>query len=157
VDGHYQRADRYVAEFQQYAFDLQNSDGSWNPNFFAARGPGRDASGMLRSSGHILEWLVFCLPDSKLEDPRVVKSVGYVAGLLAEPYSRWNAAASTPREIDSVMHALHALRIYDRRVFKTYEPDEPDNGADSGTKTARLRSAPGTSRSSSNPAAPPRR
>nr|AHC53914.1 hypothetical protein [uncultured bacterium] len=124
MDGQYRRAEKYVRDLQEYALGLANADGSWHPGFFAARGTTRDNPGQLRSTGHLLEWLAFSLPEEKLEDPRVVRSVTYVATLLAEPYARWNVTASTPREIDSVMHAVCALRIYDRRAFKSFEPVE---------------------------------
>ncbi len=122
LEGPYRRAQNYVAEFQDFAFTLQNREGGWHPGFFALRGSSRDAAGNLRSTGHVLEWLAFSLPEDRLSDPRVVRSVGYVADLLGgESYAGWHAA-TTPREIDSVAHALHALRLYDRRTFEPFDP-----------------------------------
>lgn len=127
IDGQWKRAEKYVADFQQYAMELQNGDGSWHPNFFAARGAARDPSGTLRSTGHILEWLVFSLPAERLNDPRVVRSVSYLTGSLSESYGRWNVTATSPNEVDSVAHALHALRLYDKRYFKQFEPEATDD------------------------------
>jgi len=122
LEGPYRRAQKYVAEFQDFAFSLQNREGGWHPGFFALRGTSRDVPGLLRSTGHVLEWLAFSLPEDRLSDPRVVKSVSYVADLLGgESYAGWSAATTTPREIDSVAHALHALRIYDRRAFEPFD------------------------------------
>ena len=125
IEGAFAQAQKYVADFHQHAFRLQNPDGSWHPQFFAFQGTGRDASEKLRATGRILEWLVSSLADDRLNDPKVLKSVTCVTGLLAESYSGWNATASTPREIASVGHALHALRVYDQRVFGPSDPAEP--------------------------------
>jgi hypothetical protein len=136
LDGQYRRAEKYVADFQQYALGLENADGSWHPGFFASKGTSRDASGLLRSTGHILEWLVFSLPGDQLKDPRVVKSVGYVTSLLEESYARWNATATTAREVDSVGHALHALQTYDKRIFKPHDPAESESSKPAEAKTS---------------------
>jgi hypothetical protein len=140
LDGPYGQAQKYVAQFRDHAFKLQNADGSWHPGFFAFKGSGRDVPGQLRSTGHILQWLVYSLPEDRLDDPKVVKSVTYVTGLLTDSYSRWNATATTPREIDSVAHALHALRIYDRRAFRPLDPVAPpaaEKAAPGEAKTSR--------------------
>ncbi len=121
LEGEFARAEKYIAQYQGYALSLQNSDGTWHPTFFAAKGAGNDAWGTLRSTGYIVEWLAFSLPEGRLEEPQVVKSVAWLTSLLESYASRWNAAASTPRDVESVGHALHALRIYDRRVFKPGE------------------------------------
>jgi hypothetical protein len=122
IEGVFAQAQKYVADFHQHAFRLQNSDGSWHPQFFAFQGTGRDASEKLRATGRILEWLAFSLPDDRLNDPKLLKSVVCVTGLLAESYANWNATATTPLEIASVGHALHALRVYDQRVFRPSDP-----------------------------------
>ena len=137
LEGPYRRAQKHVAEFHDFAFSLQNREGGWHPSFFALRGTSRDVPGLLRSTGHVLEWLAFSLPEDRLGDPRVVKSVGYVADLLGESYGSWNAAATTPREIDSVAHALHALRIYDRRAFEPFDPEPAKKPATSQAKAPR--------------------
>ncbi len=121
VEGQYLRASQYVSECEDFAFRLQNTDGSWHPTFFAARGTSNDAVGSLRSTGHILEWLAYALPEERLGDRRVVKSVDYLAGSLEALASRWNVSTATPQEMGAVMHAAHALRTYDRRAFKAQE------------------------------------
>ncbi len=42
----------------------------------------------MQTTGHILEWLIFSLPEKDLTDPRLVKSVNYLASLLAQQSQR---------------------------------------------------------------------
>lgn len=118
IDGQYERARKYVADFQEFALQLQNTDGSWGPYFLAAKSTSPDIASQLRSSGRILEWLALSLPEQKIEDPRMLKGVEYVTGLLGTQRYQWNTPSLSTREIVSVGHALHALNIYDERVFK---------------------------------------
>ena len=119
IDGQFARAQKLVDEFGDYALGLQNPDGSWSPYFFAAKGTGSDRAANLRSTGHILEWLAMALPEDRLEDPRVVKSVEYVNRALGSgSRTRRNVRSQSTREIGSVMHALHALAVYDERFFR---------------------------------------
>ena len=94
----------------------------WNPRFFAVQGASSDAAGTLRATGHILEWLVFSLPDNRLEDPQVAKSIGYTISMLEHWQRSINTAAASPRLLSAVMRAAHALLMYDQRVFKPHDP-----------------------------------
>lgn len=118
IEGQFDRARKYVAEFQKFALQLQNSDGSWGPYFLAARSTSQNAASQLRSSGRVLEWLAMSLPDEKLDDARVTAAVAYVARLLRSQRYRWNVPSLSTREIASAGHALHALAVYDERVFR---------------------------------------
>jgi hypothetical protein len=137
-NGQFERARKFLEEYEEYAFSLQNDDGTWHPEFFAAKGRSRDASGVLRATGHILEWLVTLVPAERLQDGRVARSVTFLAGLLEEPYSRLNVTATSTQEIDAVMHAVRALRIYDRRVFKPADTDKPAMPEAETAATSRL-------------------
>jgi hypothetical protein len=125
IDGQFKRAQAYIDDFHTFALQLQNADGSWGPNFLAARSNSGDAATQLRSTGRVLEWLAVSLPANKLQNAQVLKSVEYVAGLLAGQRYQWN---NTPmlstREIASVGHALHGLMVYDQRAFKPFDPVE---------------------------------
>ena len=80
----------------------------------------------LRSTGRVLEWLAISLPEKQLEDARVVGAVEYVTRLLDGQHYQWNAQALTTRDIVSLGHALHALVVYDGRVFKPADvPETP--------------------------------
>lgn len=109
VDGEWARARKYVKDYQDYTFRLQNPEGSFSTNWFEARGAIGSQSRFLETTGHILEWMVFSLPESQLNDARIVRAVDFVATtMMAHPY-KW--------EIGPCGHALHALAIYDERLF----------------------------------------
>ena len=138
-NGQYERAEKFLAEYEDYALSLQNADGAWHPDFFAAKGASRDVSGTLRATGHILEWLLVLLPEERLQDRRVVLSVAHLTKLLDEPYANLNVTATSTQEISAVMHAVHALRIYDRRVFKSPDSEKLESPP---TETAGKRNPP---------------
>jgi len=122
LTGQYRRAEKFIREFQDYALDVQNSDGSWGPWFLAAKGASRDPINNLRGTGHVLEWLALSLPVDELEDARVVRSVEHLIGTLSSRRYRGGVRGLSTREIDTVMHALHALSIYDERLFRPADP-----------------------------------
>ena len=118
LDGQFKRAADHVNQFRDYAFDLQNADGSWHPRFFAYRGQGGTVVDQLYSTGHILRWLVFSLSDDQLQDPRIVRSVALVNRLLGrqplpEPQSagRQRAGDRRPDERGSRADALRSSRV----------------------------------------------
>jgi hypothetical protein len=118
IDGVYQQAQDLVNEFQPYALGLENADGSWNAHFFAFRGASRDAFGALRATAFIDEWLILSLGEDRLEDPGLVRSVSYLTSNLKAESSQWGRYAMSTRELDGWMHALHALTLYDARLFR---------------------------------------
>ena len=124
IEGQFARAEKYVAEYQDYALKLQNSDGSWGPRFLAARSTSSDPAAQLRTTGRVLEWLVLSLPADRLQDPGVTNAVHYLTQLLGSQRYRWNAPALDTQEIVSLGHALHALTIYDQRVFQPFDTAE---------------------------------
>lgn len=129
--GQYQRARKFLAEYEDFALGLQNTDGSWHPGFFSAKGSGRELVGVLRATGHILEWLVSSLAEDRLQDRRVLLSMNYVTSLIENSYGQSNLPYASTREITALMHALHALRVYDHRVFQQAGPDKPAQPASS--------------------------
>jgi hypothetical protein len=110
LDGEFLRAKQYITSYQSYAWSLQNPDGSFSTEWFARRGNRPDIDRKIQTSGHILEWLVFSLSDEQLREPRTLKSVEFlVKSLAGEPNRTWS--------IGPLGHALHALAMYDERVF----------------------------------------
>lgn len=108
--GQWQRAKKFVDDFHEYAFRLQNSDGSFSTDWFAGRADNGPPTKRLETTGHITEWLAFSLNKGQLVEPRTVKSVSYLTNLLTEHRDeKWG--------IGPLGHGLHALAIYDERIF----------------------------------------
>ena len=108
--GAWSRAKEYIEEFQDYTFTLQNRDASFSTNWFTGRGRDRDINRRMETTGHILEWLVFSLPQQELLQPRVTRAVDYLTELMLRNRDHdW--------EIGPRGHALHALALYDERAF----------------------------------------
>jgi hypothetical protein len=128
LEGEYLRAQQHVRDVEGYALKLQNSDGSWGPQFLAARGASRDPATQLSATGHVLEWLAFSLPEEQLEDARVVRSVEYVNDLLSGQRATWNLRSLSSRDLAAVMHALHALSTYDERWFSPADTEKATAG-----------------------------
>ncbi|MEC8338865.1 MAG: hypothetical protein VXZ84_12055 [Planctomycetota bacterium] len=111
VDGQYRRAEIYIKDYQKYTFKMQNPDGSFSTRFFSGRGAANDLDRRLLTTGHISEWLAFSLSKEELTDPRMVHAMDYLAGLLLRgKYPGW--------KVGPLGHALHAVNIYNDRVFK---------------------------------------
>jgi len=114
VNGEFRRAKIYTDDFHRYTLGMQNADGSFSTEWFVGPGARPDVDRRLQTTGHILEWLAFSLPEEELKNPQMIKVVNYLSGiLLALPQHDW--------EIGPLGHALHALAIYDERLFKAYE------------------------------------
>lgn len=110
IDGQWLRAKNFTASYQEYLLRLQNPDGSFSTDWFKGRGDNGKPTRKLETTGHMLEWLVYSLPKERLTDPRVIRSVDFLASLLlSDPYGAWN--------IGPQGHSLHALALYDERVF----------------------------------------
>ena len=110
IDGEFQRAYAFVRDYQRYTLSsLQNPDGSFSTEWFNRPANSNDPARKLQTTGHILEWLVWSLPEDELRDPRIIKSVEFVATTLADqPNHDWS--------VGPLGHALHALAIYDKRI-----------------------------------------
>ena len=111
ITGEWKRAETYVKDYHKYMFTLQNPNGSFSTNWFEGRGDSGNIDRYLQTTGHMLEFLVFSLPEDQLDDPRVVRSVRFLVDLMLKHRERgWHVGARG--------HALHALEIYHQRFFK---------------------------------------
>ena len=114
IDGEYARAADFVQKYHQYAFRLQNRDGSLSTSWFNGRGDEDDIDRRIKTTGHILEWLCYSLSDEELRDPRTIRAVAYLANLMYANYNHeW--------EVGPISHATHALMLYDERVFMPHD------------------------------------
>ena len=110
IEGQWKRAKTFVEDYHEYAFKLQNPDGSFSTDWFAGRADFGPPSRRLETTGHITEWLAFSLSKEQLQEPRMIKSVDYLTDLLLNGKNeKWG--------IGPLGHGLHALAIYDERVF----------------------------------------
>jgi hypothetical protein len=119
IDGEFKRAQTYIHDYQRYTLGtLQNPDGSFSTDWFTRPANAPDTARKIQTTGHMLEWLVFSLPDADLHDPRVIKAVDFVADTLnAEPDRDWS--------VGPLGHALHALAIYSHRIETEGMPQQP--------------------------------
>ncbi|WP_350210806.1 hypothetical protein [Botrimarina sp.] len=131
VDGEYAEAQKFVAQYEAYAFRLQNDDGSLSTSWFRGPGDEDDIDRRLRTTGHTLEWLVYSLSDDELRSYRSVRAVNYLTNLLA-------GHADHEWHLGSIAHALHALVLYDKRVFRPHDTDASGQVAAAVDPTGRL-------------------
>jgi hypothetical protein len=110
MDGQWLRARKFLDDYFEYTFYLQNQDHSFSTDFFRGRNSYGDVNQRIETTGHILEWFLASLSDKQLRDPRVIKGVDYLTKLMMQNRDHeW--------EIGPKGHALHALAIYSERVF----------------------------------------
>jgi hypothetical protein len=145
VEGQYARAKKYVDEYQNFALGLQNSDGSWG-YFLSGRGANRDDAAGLRSSGYVLEWLALSLPEDRLDDPGMAAGMSYLINALNAQRYLNNLPVLSTREIAGAMRALHALAIYDERLFKPSDSEQPAAEKKPASATAKREPNAGQSR-----------
>lgn len=108
--GHFSRAAQFIDDFVDYAWTLQNPDGSFSTNWFESRGNKSDPQRKVQTTGHVAEWLVFTLPDDQLADPRLIRSLEL---LVSQLYDR----RDQDWPIGPRGHAIRALALYEQRVY----------------------------------------
>ncbi len=114
VNGEYAQAQRFVAQHQLYTFRTQNPDGSFSTNWFQGREDEPDIDRKLKTTGHMLEWLLYSSTDRELKSPRTTKAVYFLTNLMYQNrYRDWEAGP--------LGHAIHALVVYDRLMFSKYD------------------------------------
>ena len=117
LDGVYLRADKFVRDYQKFTLTkLQNPDGSFSTEWFKYPADRNDdADRKIQTTGHILEWLTASLDQEALYQPRILAAVEFLAAaLVREPSREW--------KIGPLGHALHALCIYQERVWGVVLP-----------------------------------
>lgn len=110
LDGEFGRIETYLEDFRKYAMKLQNQDASFSTAWLERRENRDDIDRKIQTTGHILEWLSYSMTEEELKTPELVKTVRFLTDTLWENRSRdW--------EIGPRGHALHALSLYDQRIF----------------------------------------
>jgi hypothetical protein len=114
VDGVYAEAEKHVANYQNYAYSLQNPDGSFSTSWFKGPGKEPDIDRRLKTTGHTLEWLLYAGSQQQLTHYRTVRAVNYLSNIMWANRTRdWEAGP--------LGHAIHALVLYDRMAFSKYD------------------------------------
>ena len=129
VDGEYLKAKKFTRNYQRYAYKLQNSDGSFSTEWF--RGPGKEESidRRLKTTGHILEWLLYAAGEKELKHRQTTRAANYLANIMYNNrYKDWEAGP--------LGHAVHALLLYDQKVFAPYD-QAAQATASKGTRSSR--------------------
>ncbi len=110
VDGQWARADKYTSDYVNLTFRLQNSDGTFSSNFYRGKAKTGDMERNLKTTGHLLEWVVFAVPHQRLQDRRITQAVDYLTTLLMNNrYYDWPKGP--------IGHGIRALSLYNERVF----------------------------------------
>ena len=110
ITGYWAKAEKYLNDYVNYAMTLQNPDGSFSTEWFESRGQDQDVERKVQTTGHILEWLIYTLPDEHLHSPRIEKSVKFLLNTVGTDLRKdWPIG---PRG-----HALRALSLYSQRVL----------------------------------------
>lgn len=130
IKGYWAKAEKYLNDYVNYAMTLQNSDGSFSTEWFESRGQDQDVERKVQTTGHILEWLIYTLPDEHLHSPRIEQSVNFLLRTVGTDLSRdWPIG---PRG-----HALRALSLYSQRVLGAEPGQMKQFIADSGKESYR--------------------
>ncbi len=102
-------ADQKIQRFIAEAKALQNSDGSFSKHYFKGRDFSSDFNTRITGSGHMIEWLMVALPQSRLSEPWVQNGIRCVAQDLID--NRQQNADCGP-----LYHAVDGLQIYRERM-----------------------------------------
>ena len=110
-------ADYKIRRYIETARYQQNTDGTFSSDFFKGRAYNRDFSERMKSSGHILEFLMIAMPQDRLQDKWVRSGVHATARDLIS--YRNESVKCSP-----LYHALSGLVIYLERTepkFRSYQ------------------------------------
>jgi hypothetical protein len=132
INGQWARAEIFINDFVQYAWQLQNRDGSFSTDWFEGPADNGNLDRKIQTSGHILEWLVFNASEDELQDERVIRGITFLTNAMGSNLSNdW--------EVGPKGHALRALSLYHRRMFSSGRPWIPANQPTSEARTTNAR------------------
>jgi hypothetical protein len=114
IDGQFARADKFVKDYVAYTWKLQNADGSFSTAWYERRADEPNDERKVQTTGHMLEWLMYTIPDRDINDPRVQRSIDF---LLSRIYD--NKDYKWP--IGPRGHATRAIALYESRYQEIRE------------------------------------
>ena len=148
--GVWMEADQKIKRYISTTRSLQNGDGTFSSNYFAAPGYSTEFGKRIATSGHILEFLMVGASQQDMQQKWLQDGIRAVATDLIEHRKE-------PADCGPLYHALHSLVLYQQRigyvdptenvpvepsVTVTTEPSgQPETGA-SGSTTPELKSVP---------------
>lgn len=110
IDGQWARAEQFLDDFVEYTLRLQNRDGSMSTDWFESRQDNGDLDRKVQTTGHMVEFLLTHLPDEKLLEPEVLRSVTFLLNAMLK--GRNNDWSIGPKG-----HALRSLALFHQRVY----------------------------------------
>jgi hypothetical protein len=115
LNGAWLEADQKLQSYIAAAKAGQNPDGTFSSAMFKGRGYSNDFNERIKTSGHMLEWLMAALPERRLSEPWVRSGVEAVARDLT-------TNANQPADCGPLYHALHSVILYRDRVAPKSTP-----------------------------------
>ncbi|MDR2643721.1 MAG: hypothetical protein LBC74_13110 [Planctomycetaceae bacterium] len=110
-------AKKQIGIYQEWVLSVQNEDYLWHPKFFLYRGVGADNFDTLYASGHILRWLVLSLPDERLQDMRIKRSINSLINTINRIPTNQNANTLNDKQLEALAVSLQTISIYKQRVY----------------------------------------
>jgi hypothetical protein len=130
ITGQWKRAEIFMKDFEKYAYRLQNRDGSMSTDWFEGREDNGDMDRKIQTTGHMVEWLLTITPDAKLQEPRLVNAVRFLANTIySERGHDW--------KIGPKGHALRSLAMYYERAYGGNKAWQSSSMAKSGSQSRR--------------------
>ena len=118
ISGQYSRAAKFVRDYVEYTWQMQNPDGSFSTSWYEGRANEPNEERKVQTSGHMLEWLMYTLSDDELKNPRVGRAIDF---LLTKIYDkRENKWPIGPRG-----HATRAVALYQGRTKEIHSTPSP--------------------------------
>ena len=136
INGQYARAAKFVRDYIDYTWQLQNPDGSFSTSWYEGRANEPKDERKVQTTGHMLEWLMYTLPDEEVNAPRVGKTIDF---LLSKIYDK----REQKWPIGPRGHATRAVALYQGRIREILSNPAPNaqinSAAKPGTNTGRSR------------------
>ena len=128
VNGQYARAAKFVKEYIDYTWQLQNPDGSFSTSWYEGRANEPNEERKVQTTGHMLEWLMYTLSDEEIKSPRVAKSIDFLlTKILDKRDHKWPIG---PRG-----HATRAVALYQARTKEILSQPSRSLPVNSAVKT----------------------
>ena len=128
INGQYARAAKFVRDYVEYTWQMQNPDGSFSTNWYEGRGNEPKDERKVQTSGHMLEWLIYTISDEEIKNPRVGKAIDFLLSKIYDQRDyKWPIG---PRG-----HATRAVALYQVRTKEILNKPSSNLPINSASKT----------------------